>query len=354
MDLIDYVRAIRKRKWMVVLGIILCTGVAIVVALRLPEKYQAEATLLIEGSIIPGDRETQALSPRTIQNLGTTYQRIVMRQEILREAIEKLGVDDSPHELTWQALRERVSAQPVRGSQLIAVRVTLQDPELARDLANFLAERAVEQATELGTRGADKRRQVLKEKVDQARRQLEQAEMDLLRFEKTAEIELVQHEISNRLAQIRVLGYMQLASRHLGDGEAYGIPVSDLIPEAAAIEKDVERLRAEAVRLQQDLHEKEMKQGELERERSLRERRYIRWSAKYDDVSIQVACRTQGLKLGDRAVVPVKPSEPDRKMIVAGTGFLSFFFFIFLASFLEFLAMEWARKEDETAEEAAG
>jgi uncharacterized protein involved in exopolysaccharide biosynthesis len=410
MDLMDFVRAVLKRKMMVVAGVAGCTALAVLAALGLPDQYQAEAMLMVEQSIIPSARDAGGMAPRMIESAGSTYQRIVKSKETLSDAVEEFGLGESPHEFTWETLRRKVSAAAVRGSRLISVKITLQDPELARDLANYVAEKAVEKATELGTTGAEKSQEILQQKLDGARQRLKGARSSLETFRKQARLPILRGRINvllDRKGQLErwiadargdiqekqeTLGQVEAAlaqqertidlRRHLAHDPVYQQLLarlaeeeeSDLLklslvtqvqnPTFIHLQKQVVDLRAaieglkakmESLReelennvtelnaAQEQLVTKELDLEKKKHEYQLKNSIYQGLSRKLDEVSLQIASRTQDLKLVDRALLPHGPSEPNRKEIVLGTGFLASFFFVVLAGFLEFLALQGGR-----------
>ncbi len=408
MDLFDYIRAVRKRKTMIIGGVIAVVAAAVVVSLALPEKYEAESTLMIEQSLIPGETDAASLSPRVIESFGNTYQRVVNNNQTLKKAVEKFNLSEKPYEMTWEKLGSNcINVQPVRGSRLITVTVTLQDPELAQKLANYIADQAVERATQLGTTGAEKSQKILREKRDKARQEMETAASRLEKFRKTAKLPFLRKEIDillnrkedleRQIASVRVSIqqkrktlarveealsdqkpilelrrslarddlYQQMLAR-LGEEKQKNLLDLSMLSEQQnptflhlqrrsidlqsgleGLEAKLKSLKgelssntAELEKLQEERVTKELQLQEKKREYNLRKGNYKRLARKYDQVSLQVASRTQDLKLVDRALVPENPSEPKRRIIVLVAAVLSAGFFLLLASFLEFLEMQ--------------
>lgn len=417
MNLMECVGAVRRRKVLVVAGTVGTVCVALLLAVLWPKTYRAEAVLMIEQSIIPtGGKETPP-DPRVLQSFGSTYERLVSSKQILSAATERFGLGEAPHELNWHSLDRRVSVDTIRGSRLMSVAAELPEPDLARDVANFIAEQAVDTATELGTTGAEKSQQILREKLSAARKELQAATSSLEAFRKKAALPILRRRIDTllsrndrvetQIAEIeatisqqqkaltplqealaeqeptlylrRSLArddlYQQLlaALSNQDQRKLYGLSMvsqeenptfTHLKTNEVDVRSELAGLTAKAVSLQEELSDnaqrlqklqEELVSGELELERKkgeydLKRDHYSRLSRKLDEVSVEVASRTQDLKLVDRALTPVRAAGPGPKRVVAAALVGGPALFVVLACLLQYAEEEQVRNTASPAE----
>lgn len=413
MDLFDYLSVIRKHKLLICGGIIAAIVISVIVSLSSPKVFTSEAVLMVEESIIPADQVSPYPNPQALESVLSTYKRLVNSQDIMQDAVRKFELNKKPYEMNWQSFRENVvSVESVHGSRLIAVEVELDDPKLAKELANFIAGQAIKKAEELSVKGSKSSKKVLDEKLEQSKKELESAKNQLKELREEAKLSIIRKELDilldrkgflqNQIADIqsnvegqrktlvqveqslakedplidlhRTLAednlYQQLLANLNGDEQQKLLSLSmvnqvqnpiynhlqtknvDLLSSINGMEAKLDFLREEKEANEeklQGIQEKivalELELEEKERVYNLKERSYEKISRKHDDIAIQIASSTPGLKLVDPALVPEKPSSPKRKLIVLGTAFISTFFFLFLAAFMEFYEMEKGRRD---------
>lgn len=145
MEFREAVRFGRRWWWLLLLGPLIAGAVAFIWSALQPAAYRAEATLLVNAVGAPGTLGTDA--PRGGQELARTYQELVLTWPVLEPAMQalELAVD-------FEALRDRVEAEAIAGTQLL--RITASDPRAQRaaDLANAVASSFV---TYIGQQQAD-------------------------------------------------------------------------------------------------------------------------------------------------------------------------------------------------------
>jgi len=121
----------RRWLWLLGVGALLGLGAGLGVSLLLAPVYEAQATLLLNQASSPaGPQYTDLLAG---DRLGKTYADLILRRDVLQAAISELQLPLTPDELAAQA-----DAEPIRDTQLVAVRVRNSDPHRAADLANRL------------------------------------------------------------------------------------------------------------------------------------------------------------------------------------------------------------------------
>lgn len=133
-----YLAALRAWWWVPVLGVLATGLISYTVTSRLPRLYEARATLLVDfASVQAAPTYNDALLS---QQLVKTYAQMIVQPIVLEQVGARLQLDIGADEL------ERiVSAEPVRETQLFTVTVQARQPELARDVANAVADSFISQ-----------------------------------------------------------------------------------------------------------------------------------------------------------------------------------------------------------------
>jgi capsular exopolysaccharide synthesis family protein len=107
-------------------------------ASRVPPSYTADVTLLIDqGQVGQGTEYSGILAS---ERLAATYAEIATGATVLGEALSRLGTGHSP-----DALQAAVTAEPIAGTQLLALKVKGTDVVRTTNLANAIAAAFVEQ-----------------------------------------------------------------------------------------------------------------------------------------------------------------------------------------------------------------
>jgi succinoglycan biosynthesis transport protein ExoP len=139
MELREYLALIRKWWWLIVLCTVLAAGASLMVSRSTPPTYQASTTLIVGQIIQDPNPNTQDMSTR--ERLAQTYAEMVRRQPILQATVEALDLG-----VGWKALREQVSVNLVRNTQLMEIQVTDTDPQRAMLTADEIARQLILQS----------------------------------------------------------------------------------------------------------------------------------------------------------------------------------------------------------------
>ena len=121
-----------RRKWIVILTVLVATVATYVVSRQLPKVYEAEATLFV------GNRSGSANDFEAIQSaqvLARTYAELIQSDNVADRVAEALPGDESAAEIL-----ERTSFRPISDTQLLVVEAEGDTPEEAAELANTYAE----------------------------------------------------------------------------------------------------------------------------------------------------------------------------------------------------------------------
>ncbi len=141
-----YVETIRER-WLLVLGtVLLTTAIAIAYVLLAPKTYDARADLLITP--VSGDDPVQRSLPLIVDSVDPTRDvetasQFVTNVDVAARVKQQLGLQQTPRQVL-----DKVTAEPVAQSNIVAITAEGDSPEQARDLANAFADATVEDRTD--------------------------------------------------------------------------------------------------------------------------------------------------------------------------------------------------------------
>lgn len=162
-QLLDYLRAVRQRWWLVLLIALIATGCALGISLSAEKQYDATAHLLLRGeepinSLLDPTANSRSSDPERdlnteleLMKVGGTAYPVLRRLDLQRSADELLS-----------QIEPTASSQ----SNIVALRVRDRDPRMAARIANAFAEEYVRYKTESA-------RARYREAAELAQRQLE-------------------------------------------------------------------------------------------------------------------------------------------------------------------------------------
>ncbi|HWP47320.1 MAG TPA: Wzz/FepE/Etk N-terminal domain-containing protein [Candidatus Limnocylindrales bacterium] len=106
----------------------------------------------------------------------------------------------------------------------------------------------------------------------------------------------------------------------------------------AVLARDLEANGKRLTDLQKDLAQREIKLENLTRTYELAKEVYKSLKQRFEEARIQVASKTQELKVVDSAVIPENPIKPNRKMNVLTAGAVALLGLVILAFLLEYIS----------------
>ncbi len=136
-ELLMFLEIVKKRKIIIVLGVLLCFLSAVVATAYITPTYEATTQLLVSQGQAAPTNQTSGESYQAVllsEKLTTTFSQMITGRTLAKKVIEKLKLPLSPDNLS-----KRVSAEAVRDTQLIQITVTDTDPVRAKNLADTYA-----------------------------------------------------------------------------------------------------------------------------------------------------------------------------------------------------------------------
>jgi len=190
-EYINVIGVIWRRKVLIFLGVLSCIVLAVVVSFFLPEVYRASVTFLLEESRSSHETAVSQINPQIFETYGKTYEGLIKNKGAIQKAIKQFSLYKEPYSMRFNDIAKSVNVNVVRNSRLIELTVELPDAVIARDVANYLADKAVERNNALSVTGSDESKEFIKRQMDVAKVSMGTAEKKLLRFKQKAMIEVL-------------------------------------------------------------------------------------------------------------------------------------------------------------------
>ena len=193
----QFLRIIWARKWLVLaLLVIVSVGGSVFVKLQ-PKLYTAEASMIVE---MRADPVLGALAPSLMQPSYMATQTDILRSErVAARVVKMLGVDRSPTAVAqWRnateakipleryfasLLQRGLTVEPNRGSNIITVNYSAQDPVFAQSAVNAFVQAYMDVSVELRVAPARESAGFLEEQSKVLRGKLEQSQAALSKFQ---------------------------------------------------------------------------------------------------------------------------------------------------------------------------
>ena len=182
-----YVVALQRWLLPIFLVAVVCGLIAFWNASRQPLRYEGVTTLLV----VPPAQGGAQVNP-------ATFRAIVENQSLASEVIDELKLPDiTPHRFLASAL----AVDEIRGTNIVKVRITLGDPQLAAEASRRLAQKAILLAQRITQQDGASVQEQLKRYLSEATQRLQQADRELVQYKQRAQIDLVQEDTLAQLKQ---------------------------------------------------------------------------------------------------------------------------------------------------------
>jgi polysaccharide biosynthesis transport protein len=206
--------AILGRRWLVVgVTTVLAVAVGVLTISLLRPQWRATATLVVNPSgpqvldKVRGVNEDDTADRQGYKQYFETQREIISSRKVSEAAIAKLGLADDPTFLGTDGIRDAeqreqaeatidpvtrlqsmIRVEEVRGSRVMAISAEYPDPEVARDIANEVANAYLAHITRRRTDTGDKARTDLRGELANADEALQTAEQELELFKRENKI----------------------------------------------------------------------------------------------------------------------------------------------------------------------
>jgi uncharacterized protein involved in exopolysaccharide biosynthesis len=188
----------RHRRW-IAAGGGACGLAALIISLFLPKIYRATTFILVSESKIGAPSQITAWQYATL----ATYVPFVDNDELIDQAIKKYHLDGPPYNLTVDRFRRKdfLDVSIRKSSRLVELTIEFPNASLAADLANSLAQSAVELNDRMNAADTLATQQILKRRLDEAEAHVATTAAGRLQVQERAKIEDREKEVSILLAE---------------------------------------------------------------------------------------------------------------------------------------------------------
>ena len=189
MEFWRYYRIIRRRRWLIVLGMLICVGTVAVYNATSPQMYTGRTTVMeVRGMSKEGvspfpDMPTVMMDVQLrLSNLAS----IATSNKVMQDAVETLR--DLGSKYTPEEIYAATEVTPVRDTNILAIEVTLPDPVEARNAADVVAACFKNAYDELNNAAVRQSREFIEAQLETTRRDMIRAQEALRRFKEQNEI----------------------------------------------------------------------------------------------------------------------------------------------------------------------
>lgn len=319
----DYLRIIRKRRWIIGLTTVAVMGaVAFFTSMQVPE-YQSSATVKLEPSlVIPGVAMDQ--SGWDMLTAINTEVKLIRSTLVAEQTARKLALitDQTPvteRDAAIGNVLRKISAERVGDTNLITISATSSDPGETARLANAAAEVYIEKGIADRNRRAREMMEFVKTQLDDAQVKLRTTEDTLKRYAERSGAKGIGGYIA-----VRLLDLQNKQSELLKKYTANHPEVIVLRDQIHALERQMGQLPAE-----------ELEYARLAREVSINEELYTLLAKRYKEAQISAADRVQSAFIITPASEPSRPLRPNRMINIAAGAVLGVFLGLILALVIE-------------------
>jgi uncharacterized protein involved in exopolysaccharide biosynthesis len=198
MSIIQLLRILMARRWVVAIAVFLSLIVAVGVGLVLPARYPASARVLMDN-FKPDPVTGQVISGNGMRVFIRTQLELIKDYRVAGEAVDRLGLSGNAGLLAnWQAetggygdfrrwLADRivksVTVGVVEGSNIMEITYEASNPEVARRTVNALRDAYIENSLKFRTDSAGRTAEWYREQASRALRALEGADAAKNKYE---------------------------------------------------------------------------------------------------------------------------------------------------------------------------
>jgi len=334
----EAVALVRRRLWLIGATVLAGTVIAAIVAFSLQEIYTASATLVF-------DRKKADLSAAVAKLEGSEFDKVAIETEIDvitsrlfgGMVVDSLGLLDDPYFNPYHRVADgagTAAAGPppeVQREQVIStflsklavrrsteslsmtVQMTHENPVRAAALANAVADEYVAQSLMRKKDLIQGAIVLLRQRVAQLATQIAKSEQNIANHIRDNQLDVNRRDsrrVDGLRAEVRQLkARLQLARTQQPGSEAWGAAeqADQIEVKLAQLEQELERLTLAEIR-----------HRALEQELATDRDRYNRLVERLVDLDSQAELQNPSARVISPAGVPLSPSFPKRKMIVAG------------------------------------
>lgn len=205
MSLIQFLRILIARRWIILATAVSCLVVALIVGALLPKRYEARARIMLD--VVKPDPVTgRVIATQFMRGYTRTQTELIKDYRVAGEVVDKLGWPSNPAIIAqWQAatggtgdvrrwssqrIIDSTDAGLVEGSNILEIIYSAPDPQVARQVVSLLREAYIDASLRFRTDSAGRTADWYREQADKAQIALRAAEKAKSDFERANNIVL--------------------------------------------------------------------------------------------------------------------------------------------------------------------
>jgi uncharacterized protein involved in exopolysaccharide biosynthesis len=330
----EFVRILLKNLKFIITCTIIIMIITAAVSFLLPRTYKATVTLLISESKMGIDG---VLSSYFNPRFYYTFEGLVNNKDLALRAMKKFNLDKPPYEMKLETFLEQLDVGLVRNTRLINLSVAFKDPQMAADLANFIAQESVSLNQKINDDEARKATEFMREQVTSMEEIMEKNEKKLKDYKQEAKIKELETDVETllytkadlklrlldaRIKRAEITATSQLSSSDTPDEKSSTmVEIDALITSLDKMIKDVEK---ELDVKQKLLAEREMRLESLMTLFDADQTAYRRINTRFGENATRVSEKFQEIHIIDPAVPPYFAEWPRKKLLTIIAGALTF------------------------------
>lgn len=204
-DILQYLKIFRKWWWVIVLLFVATVGTMVAIALLTETQYEASLTILVSA---PPPQEVPLFSSYNrealrdeIENTQAGFSELLLEGDILHRVLEMLPDVN----IARTVLRENITVEVPKNSQLLYVRVRAPDPDMAALLTNTIVEVGLERYGELLASSTASTREFIEQELEVTYEELVVSEAELTQFQIQNKIGNLNYVINSQYELLRSL-----------------------------------------------------------------------------------------------------------------------------------------------------
>lgn len=187
-DLLEYLRVLTRRMWLILAIVATSVVTAYVVSSRMTKIYQATSTIMVKTdstmSTMPFFEEMMNVSKNDIRN----YMEFLKSRTVVESALARLGWYDNLPPAEVETWRKSLSIQQIQGTDVARLSIESSDPKKAAAFLNTLVEVFQEHSQRMNQESARAAKEFIAQQLSISEGALRRAEDALLQYKKSSRI----------------------------------------------------------------------------------------------------------------------------------------------------------------------
>ncbi len=382
-NLMDYIQVIKKRKWLIIIGTLLCMVVAGIVSFLLPKIYEAKTYLMVTSpkyQVEFATKEGPRISTPIFENVSAeTFSKMILNEHTAKTVVTKLGLTNPGHEYTVTKILKQVKIEYPRNTNLILLKVQDTSKDRAAQIANEWSSTFIERNEEVTSKETSNTYAFVMGQLEKAKMSLKTSEEELEKFQKVNKVDLLKEQISGKIKQVvqyevklddsnrslmmekarykeltaqikeqertmpvdkGLIGKEEINPLYVGLSSRTAdtaVNIQSFNAEILQLKENVKNLNEEVSGLKKQLAEQELIQTRLTRNVDTARNTYEILSKKGEETKVSSAIKSTTIQVSVPAIPPEFPIKPKKRLNVMIAGVVGLLASIMMAFFMEYL-----------------